>query len=412
MKRVLLLGGSRYLRPVIKAVHELGYYAITCDYLPDNYAHKYADEYHNVSILDKEAVLDLARKLKVDGVMSFACDPGVTTAAYVAEQLELPTHPYESVKILQNKALFRQFLTEHGFNVPKAKGYTDIATAINDVNFYTWPVIVKPTDSAGSKGVTRVDDPADLKKSIEYALSFSRSDEFIIEEFIEKLGDSSDTDCFSVNGELVFASFDNQKFDTNAKNPYTPAAYTWPSDMSTENQAVLRSELQRLMKLLNLNTSIYNVETRESTNGKTYIMELSPRGGGNRLAEILEYATGAELIKNAVRAAVGEEITPLHDPVYNGYWAEIILHTDKDGTFKELAVDEEVTPYMYETDLWVEPGDEVHAFTAANFAVGTLVLRFNDKDTMNRIVNDIYDHVEVVVFTNKDFEHMGGGVRH
>lgn len=126
MKKVLLLGGSRYLRPVIKAVHELGYYAITCDYLPNNYAHKYSDEYHNVSILDKEAILDLARRLNVDGIMSFACDPGVSTAAYVAEQLVLPTHPYESVKILQNKALFRQFLTAHGFNVPKAKGYTNV----------------------------------------------------------------------------------------------------------------------------------------------------------------------------------------------------------------------------------------------------------------------------------------------
>lgn len=397
MKKVLLLGGSRYLRPVIKAVHELGYYAITCDYLPDNYAHKYSDEYYNVSIMDKEAVLELARELKVDGVMSFACDPGVTTAAYVAEQLELPTHPYESVKILQNKALFRKFLTEHGFNVPKAKGYTDTTEAIKDVDFFTWPVIVKPTDSAGSKGVTRVDDPKELLKSIKYALSFSHSDEFIIEEFIEKQGDSSDTDCFSMNGELMFASFNNQKFDTNADNPYTPAAYTWPSTMSRENQEVLRSELQRLMKLLNLNTSIYNVETRESTNGKPYIMELSPRGGGNRLAEILEFATGAELIKNAVRAAVGDELTPMHDPVYNGYWAEIILHSDKSGSFRELAVDEEVRSYVYETELWVEPGDEVHAFTASNFAVGTLVLRFSDKDTMNYIVNDINKHIEIIV---------------
>ncbi len=397
MKRILLLGGSRYLRPVIKAIHELGYYAITCDYLPDNYAHKYSDEYHNVSIIDKKAVFELARELRVDGIMSFACDPGVVAAAYAAEKLGLPTHPYASVKILQNKALFRKFLAEHGFNVPKAKGYTDIAKAMEDIDVFTWPVIVKPTDSAGSKGVTRVDDPADLEKSIEYALSFSHSDEFIIEEFIEKMGDSSDTDCFSVNGELVFASFDNQKFDTNAENPYTPAAYTWPSDISTENQKVLRSELQRLIRLLNLNTSIYNVETRESTNGKPYIMEFTPRGGGNRLAEVLEFATGAELIKNAVRAAVGDELVPISDPVYNGYWAEIILHSDKDGIFRELTIDDEVKKYLYETDLWVEPGDEVHAFTAANFAVGTLVLRFEDKNVMNELVDAIYQHIKICV---------------
>lgn len=397
MKKILLLGGSRYLRPVIKAAHELGYYVITCDYLPDNYAHRYSDEYHNISILDKEAVLELAKKLEVNGVMSFACDPGVITAAYVAEQLGLPTNPYKSVKILQNKALFRQFLTEHGFNVPKAKGYNEMADALKEVDLFTWPVIVKPTDSAGSKGVTRVDNPEDLKNSIEYALQFSHSNQFIVEEFIEKIGDSSDTDCFSVNGKLVFTSFDNQKFDSQARNPYTPAAYTWPSEMSKKNQRILREELQRLIELLHLNTSIYNVETREGINGKPYIMEVSPRGGGNRLAEILQYATGAELIKNAVRAAVGDELTPLQDPEYNGYWAEVILHADENGYFKEFVVSNEIKSYVYEVDLWVKEGEEVHSFTAANYAVGTLILRFDSQENMNRIVNDIYHYVQIVV---------------
>ena len=109
-KKILLLGGLRYLLPVIKAAHDLGYYVITCDYLPDNIAHKYADEYHNVSIIDKEAVLALARELQIDGIMSFAVDPGVVTAAYVQEQMGLPAcGPYESVCILQNKDRFRRF---------------------------------------------------------------------------------------------------------------------------------------------------------------------------------------------------------------------------------------------------------------------------------------------------------------
>jgi formate-dependent phosphoribosylglycinamide formyltransferase (GAR transformylase) len=90
MKKLLLLGGSRFLLPVIREAKALGCHTITCDYLPDNIAHRYSDEYHNVSIVDREAVLALARELQVDGVMSFACDPGVVTAAYVAEQLGLP----------------------------------------------------------------------------------------------------------------------------------------------------------------------------------------------------------------------------------------------------------------------------------------------------------------------------------
>ena len=103
----MLLGGLRYLLPVIEVAHKLGLHVITCDYLPDNIAHKYSDEYHNVSIIDKEAVLHLARKLEIDGIMSFAVDPGVVTAAYVQEQIGLPAFgPYESVCILQDKARF------------------------------------------------------------------------------------------------------------------------------------------------------------------------------------------------------------------------------------------------------------------------------------------------------------------
>jgi len=396
MKKILLLGGSRYLFPVIKVAHELGYYAITCDYLPDNDAHKVSDEYHNVSITDKEAVLNLARELDVDGIMSFACDPGVTTAAYVAEQLGLPTCPYESVKILQNKARFRSFLTEYGFNVPKAKGYTSIDKAISDAGYFDCPVIVKPTDSAGSKGVVRVDNPEDLQEAIEYALRYSLSAEFIIEEFIEKNGDSSDTDSFSINGKMVFTSFNNQKFDVDADNPYAPCAYTWPCDMRKESQSELQAELQRLIKLLKMNTSIYNIETREGVNGKPYIMECSPRGGGNRLAEILEMATGQELIKNAVRAAVGDKTVPMTDPVYDGYWAEIILHSNKNGVFKELCLSESIKAHMVQTDLWVKAGDEVHTFTAANYAIGTLVLRFDSREEMEEVLENINHHILVI----------------
>ena len=110
MKKLMLLGGSRYLMPVIEIAHKLGLYVITCDYLPENVAHKYSDEYLNISIIDKEAVLKAAKEHHIDGIMSFACDPGVATAAYVAEEMELPFQgSYKATEILQDKGLFRQF---------------------------------------------------------------------------------------------------------------------------------------------------------------------------------------------------------------------------------------------------------------------------------------------------------------
>ncbi|MBQ9144139.1 MAG: carboxylate--amine ligase, partial [Paludibacteraceae bacterium] len=124
-KKIMLLGGIHYLLPVIKAANEQGYYVITADYLPENIAHRYSDEYCNVNIVDKEAVLQAAREREIDGIISFGVDPGVVAAAYVQEKMSLPQMgPYESVRILQNKDLFRKFLKDNYFNVPEARSYT------------------------------------------------------------------------------------------------------------------------------------------------------------------------------------------------------------------------------------------------------------------------------------------------
>lgn len=398
MKKLMLLGGMRYLVPVIEAAHKLGVYVITCDYLPNNIAHKYSDEYCNVSILEKDKVLEKAKELKIDGILSFACDPGVVTAAYVAEKMGLPSSgPYESVEILQNKGKFRKFLTENNFNVPVAKQYTDIETALNDIEMFNWPVIVKPTDSAGSKGVTKVVKKSELRDAINYALKFSHSNEFIIEDFLEKIGDSSDCDSFSVDGELKFVSFSAQKFDENCENPYTPAAFTWPASISKEHQEELTNEIQRLLKLLDMKNSIYNIETRECTNGKAYIMECSPRGGGNRLAEMIRYMTGVDMITNIVKSALGMDLDVIEQKEIKDNWAEIILHSEKEGIFEKLWISEEISSNIVENDLWIETGTHVGGFSGANEAIGTMVLKFDSEIQMNNVLNNQNNYIKVIV---------------
>ena len=394
----MILGGARYALPVIKAAHDLGIYVITCDYLPDNIAHRYSDEYCNISIIDKEKTLEVARRLKIDGIMSFACDPGVVTAAYVAEQMGLPNvGPYESVCILQNKKKFREFLKNNNFNVPTAKGYKNIDDALKDIDMFHWPVIVKPTDSAGSKGVTRVDKVQNLEESIKYALSFSHSNEFIIEDFITQHGYSSDTDSFSVDGELKFISFNCQRFDAEAKNPYTPAAYSWPSSMTTKNQEELKNEIQRLLKLLKMKTAVYNIETREANDGKAYIMELSPRGGGNRLSECLRYATGVDMITNMVKYSVGLQLDEIVQKPYQGYWAEIILHSNRPGTFKKLWISDEIADNVIEQDIWVDEGTQIGGFEAANEAIGTLILKFNNPESVEETLRNQSKYFKVEI---------------
>ena len=396
-KKLMLLGGIRYLLPVIKAAHEQGYYVITADYLPDNIAHKYSDEYVNVSIIDKEAVLAVAKEKNIDGIMSFGVDPGVIAASYVQNKMGLPSFgPYESVEILQNKDKFRQFLADNGFNVPKSKGFSSVEEALKDREFYEFPVIVKPTDSAGSKGVTRVDCFEELLPALEYAFAHSIKRKVIVEEFIEKRGCSSDTDSFVYNGELKMITFSAQRFDESAINPYTPAAYSWPSTFTKEEEAYLASEIQRLLTLLKMETSIYNIETRIGTNGKPYIMEVSPRGGGNRLAEVVRYATGVDMITACTRAAVGDSIDDMQQQPYNGHWAEVVLHANRCGIFEGLDISKDLDAEIIEEDLWVEFGEHVDGFEGANNAIGTLILRFDNAEDLEKAISHQGEWLKVV----------------
>ena len=399
-KKLMFLGGIRYLLPAIEAAHKHGYYVITVDFLPDNIAHQYSDEYHNVSIIDKEAVLQLAQDLQIDGILSFAVDPGVVTAAYVAEKMGLPfTCSYEAACVLQDKARFRQFLTENGFNVPTAKGYSSVEEALNDVALFHWPVIVKPVDCAGSKGVSRVDTPEHLEEAIKYALSESHSGHFIIEDFLEKEGLSSGSESFVVDGKLLYNGFYDQYFDNDAANPYTPSAECWPSNKDGKYLNEIRSELQRLLTLLDVHTGLFNVEWRVCTDGKCYLMEVSPRAGGNRLAEMLHIATDVDIIDAEVQKAVGEPIiADVHEPNYNGYYSILVLHNEKAGRFQEVQIDKHFKQaHVIEEEIRVKPGEYVEAFTGANTAIGTLFLRFSSYEEMRSIMESYRSYVQVIV---------------
>lgn len=397
MKKLLILGGDHFAVPVVKAAKEQGYYVITCDYLPDNVAHKYSDEFANFSTTDKEGILAYAREKKIDGVVTFT-DSGVVTTAYIQHHLGLPQiGPLESVEILQNKARFRQFLTDNGFVVPKAKGFSKKDEAMDSKDFFTLPVIVKPVDAAGSKGVTKVSKWDELESAIDWAIQFSFSGDFIIESFIEKKGCSSDSDCFSVDGQFKFMSFSAQRFDEQAAGEYTPAAYSWPSTLGKEAEEELSKELQRLISLLGMRTTVYNVETRVGTDGKPYIMEISPRGGGNRLSEMMRYASGVDMITGAVRAAVGDPVFDIEQKPLNGCWAEIIVHADKTGILDRIEVDQEYEPYVIEKDFWFKRGDEVKEFQSARDAIGTLVVRFDDSEHLEYAITHQREWLKVIV---------------
>ena len=146
-----------------------------------------------------------------------------------------------------------------------------------------------------------------------------------------------------------------------------------------------------------MKSSIYNIETRECTNEKAYIMECSPRGGGNRLAEMVRYMTGVDMITNTVKVALGMEPDNIKQQEIRDNWAEIILHSEKEGTFEKLWISEEITSNIVENDLWIEEGTKVGGFSGANEAIGTMVLKFDSQKQMDEVLNNQEKYIKVIL---------------
>lgn len=396
MKKVLMLGGSLYQVYAIKEAVRLGYHVITCDYLPSNPGHKYAHEYYNVSTTDKTAVLELAERLQVDGIVAYASDPAAPTAAYVCEKLGLPTSPYASVEILSKKDLFRKYLREHGFNTPRAKGYTCYEDALADIDSFRLPVMVKPVDSSGSKGINKLTDKSQLKDFVEDALNYSRDKRFLIEEFIVKKGYQISGDAFSVDGKLVFHCFGNEYYSSQVAKDFAPLGECWPFLMEQRVVDRLHDDLQRLITSLDMKSTAYNVEAIVDENDDIYILELGARSGGSLIPQITQYATGVNLVTYVIKAAMGEDCSDLRMAPCHGCWSNYMVHATETGKYAGIWFDEDFRKnnlVEYVTD--VKEGDEVHKFRDAQDAIGTLVIKYDDPEQMFAMIEHMDDYVKV-----------------
>ena len=387
MKKILLLGGSAQQIVAIETAKKYGYYTVLCDYLPDNPGQYHADKFYQVSTTDPEAVLSVASAEKVDGVIAYASDPAAPTAAYVAEKLGLPGNPYRSVEILCNKDLFRGFLAENGFNTPKAKGYSSVEDAKRDLEdgYFRYPVLAKPTDSSGSKGVGRIDGIAEADEKLKSAMERSRGGRILIEEYVEAYGYQIAGDGFSRDGKLVFRCFGNDHFDTETGNPFVPVSASFPSILPEQTLTNLHNEIQRLLTLLGMKDCCYNFDARADAEGRPYLMEVAPRSGGNYIPDVIRYATGVNLVEYAVLSAMGETgvLPELHIEKTRGFWAYYALHSSKDGILKEIVIDDDFRKqHIAEDHITASAGDRVYDFVGANVSLGCLILKFDSMEEM------------------------------
>lgn len=398
-KRILLLGGSYFQVPSVLAAKKMGYHVITCDFVPENPGHQYADEYYNISTTDKELVLKLAEKLKINGILAYASDPAAPIAAYVAEELKLPGNPYQSVKILAEKDLYRDFLLQNGFNLPKSMGFETLADVLLEIDDFSFPVMVKPVDSSGSKGVRKISSDSELVGAYEYAMSFSKVKRIIVEEYLVKKGPQIHGDAFVYEGKLCFCYLGDHHFDEKV-NPFVPYSTTLPSSYSEDILSGIELELQRLFDLLDIKHGAFNIEVRIDENNQIFLMEVGPRNGGNLVPQLEEYASGFNMVNATVEASMGEKISV--ETIYKkGFFAYYVLHSDRDGILKDIKIAPELYENILEKHLFKNTGDSVQSFQGSNASIGILLLQFSSMDEMIEKIEGSAKYIQVLLELEK-----------
>ena len=397
VKKILLLGGSAQQVVAIETAKEMGYYTVLCDYLPDNPGRYVADKYYNISTTDIDAVYDAALSEGVDGILAYASDPAAFPASIVAERLGLPTNPSVSVEILGVKHKFRNFLRTHDFACPQvytfhpSQSLDAVMTAIKNFNF---PIVVKPTDSSGSKGVTMLDNSNELGAAVAYADIYSRNKILIIEEFITRgfpavIGG----DIFVWDGKIVLYGEMACLRGGDGKG-LIPIGKRRPGGLNAFQERRIHEELQRLISLLDIRFGELNIEVLLDKDDDIYFLEVGPRAGGNMIPLQLSDIFGVDLVKANVVAAMGSD-PGLHVKNNTGCYMTYVLHSSIDGVYDRIDFADEILPYIYRKVLYKKRGDRVEAFDGAGKAWGIIFLRSDTATRMNWLCERMDELIKV-----------------
>lgn len=384
-QKILLLGGSAQQVVAIEAAKELGYYTVLCDYLSDNPGQFVADKYYNVSTTDVEAVYEIAKEEQVSGILAYASDPAALPAAIVCERLGLPTNPVKSVEILGLKYPWRKFLHDNGFACPKAAAFGPSITKrdfCDLIEGFTFPIVIKPTDSSGSKGVSVLDNLNSLNQAIQWADSYSRNKILIVEEFISRgFPHVIGGDIFVWEGKICFYGEMSCIRGDNGKS-LLPIGERKPSGLTAEQKKNVHNELQHLISILGIVFGELNIEILLDQYDNVHFLELGPRAGGNMIPLQLSDAWGIDLVKANVLAAMGKDpqLVLNEQP---GCFFTYVLHSNVAGIFEDITYADEIAPFIYRKVLYKKRGDSVEVFDGAGKAIGILFLHVNSENQMN-----------------------------
>ena len=359
MKKLLLLGGSHAEIPLIKAAQEMGWYVITTGNAREGLGHPYADKNVFADFSDKEAMLELARAEGVSAVCSGCNDFALLSTVYVCEKLGLPGHDSFATSLeIHHKDKYRALATRLGIPTPRAVTVRNEQEFENAISTLTFPIIVKPVDLTGGKGVHRAANAEEARAAYKDATSRTREDHVVVEEFV--VGTNHGFSAMLVKGKVAFAFSDNEQYFVNK---YLVSGANTPSTTAATGLAKLREYSERIASELNLVDGILHIQYIERADGTPVIIEICRRPPGDLYIKFVKYATGIDYPRFIVMAETGEDISGIADVPTQGFWLRHCImagnEISNEGVVRDVTFAPEIQGNIVEKFLWHKVGETI-----------------------------------------------------
>ena len=303
MDKLVIIGANDFQNQLILKAKNLGYETHVFAWKENAIGEKTADYFYPISIIAKEEILKKCQKIKPIGVCSIASDLATITVNYVAENLGLTCNPTSHVLYYTNKFEMRKKLKENDIDVPEFINVSNDKSTWN-LEKLIFPVIVKPTDRSGSRGITKVYNTEEVEDAVLYAIKDSFEDRAIIEEYID--GDEYSCECISYKGKHYFLSF-TKKYTTGSPH-FIETGHSEPSDINQDYQEDIKNEIFKALTALNIQNGASHTEFKIDKNGKIKIIEIGARMGGDCIgSDLVRISTGMDFMKMVIDVACGKK---------------------------------------------------------------------------------------------------------
>ena len=396
MKKLMILGAGPNQIPLIKAAKKNGYQVIVCDYSESAPGVELADELCLVSIMDKAGVLQAAKEKQVNGIISNS-EPAMPVVAYAGNACGVVSNSEETISYMTDKTKFRKILRQNGFRVPafgSAKSLEEAKALALRIGF---PLMLKPAASSGSRGVKKLMALDGFEAFFQEALGYSRTDEVILEEYIEnRCAYVTGGDIFVSDGKVIFYGL--MSCIRDQKNaPLVPMGEMYPPVLTTEQEKAIHEELSRAISVLGVQFGAVNVEIMLDSDGRVFFVELNPRNGGNMIPDELNLATGFDIYEATVTAAMGDAIPHQNGELQNNIRATVtyMVHTMVAGVLKQVLFSNMLRSHIVGYYPDILPGECVEPFLSADKKIGVLMLQFDSVQQRDAMLEEIEDHILV-----------------